>query len=409
MHVSLSKKKLFSHLGQAFCYTGYAGASISLAILLVGFVPQMEGNEVRRPISKDVLELRPEDYPQPIVNAGGWSVRAAINKESFADTYAPDYAKKPTTWVHFDPHGISLNTMDGINLQEATTALSLVFAYDTEAKLALHTQRRHTAQSDQVNLSGTLGNKAQSGLLSLQRENAGEALSEHGQPLRWEHAAHAANKTDFVRMCTVRPSSPPSIDAVRSKLLAQIPRHYGIPRGGGSVMARAERYKDIIAKAAARFGIREALIYAVIHTESNFYPHVVSPANATGLMQLLPGTARTMHKYVFGYAIPMNFEQIANPEMNITLGVAFLKMLMTHHFSEISDSRSREYCAIASYNMGPARLYPFFGASKEEAITTINALSPDAVFERLITELPYRETRAYVSQVNSRQHVFAEF
>lgn len=57
---------------------------------------------------------------------------------------------------------------------------------------------------------------------------------------------------------------------------------------------RFTRYDEHIAEAAALYQIPEALIRAVIHVESNFDPSAVSHANAQGLMQLIPGTAKRM-------------------------------------------------------------------------------------------------------------------
>ncbi len=392
MHTLSSKEKLYSYLGQTLYYTGYVGAGITLAIFLVGFVPQMEGPEVRRLISKDVREMRPEDYPRPIVANGNWSVRSEVSKRIRQFKTEPTTQKNSAdTWLQFHPQGISLNTAGGVSLQKAVTSLALVLAYDNQSMLA-NMPHRNTA--------------TQPGLLSVQLPQNGEALNQHGKPLRWTQISKKTEEISFDAMCNL---APLSIDALQSALQAKAYRNYGIPRGGGSVLERAGRYKEIIAKASQQFGIRESLIYAIIQTESNFYPHVTSPARAMGLMQLLPGTANTMHKYVYGRAAQLSFDQITNPEMNITLGVAFVKLMMTNYFSAITDVKTREYCTIASYNMGPGRLFPFFGSSKAEAIANINAMTPHDVFERLVTGLPYRETRAYLSHVNARDHQFSNF
>src|SRR5690348_5086807 len=58
--------------------------------------------------------------------------------------------------------------------------------------------------------------------------------------------------------------------------------------------ARYGRYDDHIRQAAALYQIPEDLIRAVIQVESDFDPRAVSPANAKGLMQLMPVTAERM-------------------------------------------------------------------------------------------------------------------
>ncbi|HVV50731.1 MAG TPA: transglycosylase SLT domain-containing protein, partial [Polyangia bacterium] len=58
--------------------------------------------------------------------------------------------------------------------------------------------------------------------------------------------------------------------------------------------ARYSRFDRDILDGQAFYGIPEAFIRAVIRTESDFDPRVVSSAGAEGLMQLLPGTARQM-------------------------------------------------------------------------------------------------------------------
>src|SRR4051794_2851435 len=58
--------------------------------------------------------------------------------------------------------------------------------------------------------------------------------------------------------------------------------------------ARLTRYDRHIRDQQAFYGIPEALVRAVIKTESDFDPSVVSSAGAQGLMQLMPDTARLM-------------------------------------------------------------------------------------------------------------------
>ncbi len=394
MHAPSLSKKLISHVVSALHYTSYAGASVILAVLLVGFVPQIEGTEIRRFVNKEVVQLRPEDYPQPIETLGSWSVRSMVTKNVLRYNYDKETKAKqadPKQWVEFSAHNVSINTILGNkSFEPNATSLGLMLALE-------------------ANMLGLDGME----LVSTQLNRNGEVLNQHGLPIRWVQATHNLSnkngrniqKATFDLLCDL---TRPSIHNFPLQLHAEGDGSLGfVPKVSGTVAERALQYRDIVNEVAKKFNIRPSLVMAIIQTESAFRPHVVSPARAMGLMQLLPGTARSMHKYVYGTAPNLGFAQITSPEMNITLGVAFIKLMMTQYFHQITDVRSREYCTIASYNMGPGRLFPFFGRSKSDAIANINAMGADEVYRRLVTGLPYRETRAYLHQVSARDKQYA--
>lgn len=79
---------------------------------------------------------------------------------------------------------------------------------------------------------------------------------------------------------------------------------------------RARRYTAFVESAAAHYRLPEPLIWAVMRTESNFQPHVVSHRGAQGLMQLMPTTAEEM-----GVDDPFD------PEQNIFGGARYLRIL----------------------------------------------------------------------------------
>ncbi len=389
MHVPTLPKSLVSNLASAFYYTCYAGVSVVLAILLVGFVPQIEGTEIRRFVNKDVAKLRPEDYPKPILAHGTWSIRSLATKNVLSYDYDSEAQAKivnPNQWVKFSPHNISLNTTLGYkSFKPSAISLGLVLALE-------------------ANMLGHDG----MGLVSTKLSQQGEILNQQGLPIRWAQATNKLSqkhgriiqKATFDLLCDLGRAS---IDTFPLQLQSHGGGELGyVPKVSGSIAERAQLYKAIVLEVSQKFNVRPSLVMAIIQTESAFKPHVVSPARAMGLMQLLPGTARSMHKYVYGKSANLGFEQITSPEMNITLGVAFIKLMMTQYFHQIQDVQSREYCTIASYNMGPGRLFPFFGRTKSDAIANINAMKPEEVFSRLVTGLPYRETRAYLHQVSAR-------
>ncbi len=374
--------KVSSKLYQAAAITGYTSAGALLAVFLVGFVPQVENTHLRRLVSKEVMELRPQDYPSPILHSeDGSSFRAPANKEfRHTDTGIESHLSKEqsTAWLQFTPHSILLNTMSGQHRLSGTAqALTSVLAAD------LYSWHDDTQ------------------LLTPQPLAYGEALAHNGSPLRWRHdqVKTVQDAAHFDPMCSLQ---RPTMEALQATLYA---RAY-TPRRGESYVTMARRYKNIVASVAQRFKLRPSLIYSIIHTESNFRPRLVSSAAAMGLMQLLPTTAGgEVHKYLYGHTTTMTLEELSNPELNITFGATYFYLLMTRHLHGIHDARSREYCAIAAYNMGIGRLMRYFGGD-QVAFANINALSSQEVYRLLTQILPIAETRAYVSRVSQREHFY---
>jgi membrane-bound lytic murein transglycosylase C len=75
----------------------------------------------------------------------------------------------------------------------------------------------------------------------------------------------------------------------------------------------------------------------------------------------------------------------------------------------VTHPESREFCAIAAYNLGPNALLNSFSRDRDEAITAINSLSPQEVYERLAQDLPVRETRNFIARVLNSKKEFENF
>lgn len=119
----------------------------------------------------------------------------------------------------------------------------------------------------------------------------------------------------------------------------------------------AERYDHPIREAATLYHLPEGLIRAVIHAESNFDPRVVSPANAKGLMQLLPSVAERMM-----------VTDIMDPRQNILGGSRYLRVLANTFNGNLQ-------LTVAAYNAGAGAVARYGGIP------------------------PYAETQAYVAKV----------
>ncbi|OFX22437.1 MAG: lytic transglycosylase [Anaeromyxobacter sp. RBG_16_69_14] len=102
------------------------------------------------------------------------------------------------------------------------------------------------------------------------------------------------------------------------------------------LLRRASQYDDHIRAAAERYGLPVPLLKAVMAVESNFDPAAVSGKGATGLMQLMPGTARDM--YVL---------DVYDPGQNIEGGARYLRHLHDQFDNDLVK-------VLAAYNAGPA-------------------------------------------------------
>lgn len=103
-------------------------------------------------------------------------------------------------------------------------------------------------------------------------------------------------------------------------------------RSGGT--GSAGDMDRIFEEAAARYNVPARLLKAVAKAESDFNPNAVSHAGAVGVMQLMPGTARSL-----GVSDPYDARQ------NIMGGAKYLKENLDR-FGDVS-------LALAAYNAGP--------------------------------------------------------
>lgn len=100
------------------------------------------------------------------------------------------------------------------------------------------------------------------------------------------------------------------------------------------------RYDAVVKKYAKGLGWDWVLMKSLIYEESMFDPGNESWAGASGLMQLMPSTAREM-----------GVTKINDPEQNIRAGSEYLKKMYAN-WENIPDSIQRIKFAMASYNCG---------------------------------------------------------
>ena len=117
-------------------------------------------------------------------------------------------------------------------------------------------------------------------------------------------------------------------------------------------------WDEMIAGTANRHQVDPKLVRAIVRVESNFNPSAVSPRGASGLMQLIPATARR-----FGVS------NVFDPGANLDGGVRYLKYLMNLYGGDLKLS-------LAAYNAG------------ENAVADHNGIPP------------YRETQDYLRKIS---------
>jgi len=162
---------------------------------------------------------------------------------------------------------------------------------------------------------------------------------------------HVTNVPQDSRYRRMKGARPPPVKVARRASSAGV---------APALLRRTSAYDEHIQAAAERYGLAPPLLKAVMAVESNFDPSAISLKGATGLMQLMPGTARDM--YVL---------DIYDPAQNIEGGARYLRVLQDRFGGNLEQ-------VLAAYNAGP------------EAVRRSGGAVPN---------IP--ETRAYVRKVLS--------
>ncbi len=136
------------------------------------------------------------------------------------------------------------------------------------------------------------------------------------------------------------------------------------------------RYADIVEETAAEYGLDEALLYAVIETESGFDKDAVSSIGAMGLMQITPETFEWLQtKTGESYSSEALFE----PSVAIKYGAFFLSYL----FDEFGETET----VLAAYHAGRGQVNQWLDDPR---------YSSDG---KTLSSIPFDDTATYVEKV----------
>jgi len=126
-------------------------------------------------------------------------------------------------------------------------------------------------------------------------------------------------------------------------------------------------------------------ILAIMRQESLFREDAVSPANARGLMQMQPATARAVARR--WHLPPPTPDSLFEPSVAAKLGAAYLRDLLDRYGGQLA-------LGLAAYNAGPGAVAHWLPAAPMDA-------------DVWIENIPYRETRDYLQRIVEHIVAFA--
>jgi soluble lytic murein transglycosylase len=135
--------------------------------------------------------------------------------------------------------------------------------------------------------------------------------------------------------------------------------------------------------------IEPAVVHSIARQESAFNPKAISHADARGLLQLIPATAR---KTANTFGVPFDVRQLTNASYNASLGAA--------HLGELAAEYNGSYVmTFAAYNAGHSKVMAWvqrYGDPRDPRIDPVD----------WVERIPYQETRNYVQRVLENVQVY---
>jgi soluble lytic murein transglycosylase len=160
-------------------------------------------------------------------------------------------------------------------------------------------------------------------------------------------------------------------------LTAKVRREHSLPLADQSIIRHQAQEKHL----------DPALIAAVIYAETKFQPRE-SSAGAEGLMQILPSTAEYLARITHGTTFTTS--DLANPEVNIAYGSYYLSYLLKYYGGS-------QLPAIAAYNAGLTNVDQWSAKARAQGR------------QLAIGDIPFSQTRAYVTKVLDAERTYHHF
>ena len=319
----------------------------------------------------------------------GWKVRAALRQGQWRQVLTATQAMsaesmKDPTWVYWRARALMATAQDAAQRQEAQTLLrSIASVKGFYEQLALEelgqsitAPDRPSALTAQEKASAGTNPGLQRALYAIQIGLRPEGIREWNYSTNL-HTPGGMNDRELLAAadlaCQRQVWDRCINTSDRTKETIDFDQRFPMP------------LREIVVRRAGEIKLDPAFVYGLIRQESRFIMDARSHVGASGLMQVMPATAKwTAKKIGLTQFTP---DQITDREVNVTIGTAYLKLVL-------DDFEGSMPMATAAYNAGPGRPRSWRnGPVMEAAIWAEN--------------IPFNETRDYVKKVLSNTTNYA--
>ncbi len=319
----------------------------------------------------------------------GWKVRAALRQGQWRQVLTATQAMsaesmKDPTWVYWRARALMATAQDAAQRQEAQTLLRNIASvkgfYEQlaleELSQSITAPERPSALTAQEKASAGTNPGLQRALYAIQIGLRPEGIREWNYSTNL-HTPGGMNDRELLAAadlaCQRQVWDRCINTSDRTKEAIDFEQRFPMP------------LREIVVRRAGEIKLDPAFVYGLIRQESRFIMDARSHVGASGLMQVMPATAKwTAKKIGLTQFTP---DQITDREVNVTIGTAYLKLVL-------DDFEGSMPMATAAYNAGPGRPRSWRnGPVMEAAIWAEN--------------IPFNETRDYVKKVLSNTTNYA--
>ena len=309
-----------------------------------------------------------------------------------------------TAWVSYDK---SKKTRSEVDFEKNTVTVETIASSEEEAEKNLKKSLAYAVDSDTKKVSQT--DPLQKKIAQLSQGPKVVSAKIDARPILSNVVFKKPPTKQELIIYTQKVVKKEKIVTKPSKLPNQKIYKITIALPKDTTLKRSRVYLEDVRSNSQRFELPLPLIFAIMQTESNFNPFAKSHIPAFGLMQIVPKSAGVdAYRFLKKRERMPSAAYLYNGTNNIEMGSAYLHILYYRYLRKIKNPRSRMYCTIAAYNTGAGNIAWAFTRKNNmsKAAPKINALTPDEVYNQLLSDLKYDEPKHYLKRVNKRMSAF---